>query len=181
MNAALNWDNGIPVQPGYRPPPIIDPTIVNFQNVQYQGPTAGQPGRIYNWTFNVQHEIKNFLVEVGYQGNRGTRLNSTIDLNQLPTSALSRGTLLQQRIDSPAAQAAGIVAAVCRIPRQPERRPVASPVPAVSLGSEPVRRLGKELVRRIADQSGAPIRLLPVAGELYVVEEPRHGSLPAGV
>ncbi len=76
--------------------------------MQYQGPTAGQPGRIYNWSFNIQHEINNFLLDVAYQGNRGTRLNSTIDLNQLPTSALSRGTLLQQRIDSPAAQAAGI-------------------------------------------------------------------------
>lgn len=109
VNAVLNWDNGIPVQAGYRPPPIIDPTIVNYQNVQYQGPTAGQPGRIYNWSFNIQHEVKNFLIEVGYQANRGTRLNSTVDLNQLPTSALSRGSLLQRRIDSPEAQAAGIV------------------------------------------------------------------------
>jgi hypothetical protein len=116
VNAAINWDNGIPVQPGYRPPPIIDPTIVNFQNVQYQGPTAGQPGRIYNWSFNIQHEIKNFLVEIGYQGNRGTRLNSTVDLNQLPPSLLSRGSLLQQRIDSPAAQAAGIVAPFAGFP-----------------------------------------------------------------
>ncbi|MBL8229359.1 MAG: TonB-dependent receptor [Bryobacterales bacterium] len=108
LNAVLNWDNGIPVQAGYRPPPIIDPTIVNFQSVQYQGPTAGQPGRIYNWSFNIQHEWKNFLIDVAYQGNRGTRLNSTMDLNALPTSLLSRGSLLQSRVDSPAAQAAGI-------------------------------------------------------------------------
>ncbi|MCC6536808.1 MAG: TonB-dependent receptor [Bryobacterales bacterium] len=107
INQVLNWDNGIPVQAGYRPPPIIDPTIVNYQSVQYQGPTAGQPGRIYNWSFNVQHDLKGFLIDVAYQGNRGTRLNSTMDLNQLPTSLLSRGSILQQRIDSPAAQAAG--------------------------------------------------------------------------
>ena len=110
QNAVINWDNGIPVQPGYRPPPIIDPTIVNFQSVQYQGPTAGQPGRIYNWTANIQHELKNFLFDIAYQGNRGTRLNSTVDLNQLPPSMLSRGGLLSQRIDSPAAQQAGITA-----------------------------------------------------------------------
>ncbi|MCS7025991.1 MAG: TonB-dependent receptor [Bryobacteraceae bacterium] len=108
LNAVINWDNGIPLQPGYRPPPIIDPTIVNFQSVQYQGPTAGQPGRIFNWSFSIQREWKNFLFDVAYQGNRGTRLNSTMDLNQLPVSRLSLGTLLQQRIDSPAAQAAGI-------------------------------------------------------------------------
>ncbi|MFO0364773.1 MAG: TonB-dependent receptor domain-containing protein [Acidobacteriota bacterium] len=107
LNQVLNWDNGIPVQAGYRPPPIIDPTIVNFQSVQYQGPTAGQAARIYNWSFSVQHEIKNWLFDVAYQGNRGTRLNSTVDLNQLPTSLLSRGSLLQQPLSSPAAQAAG--------------------------------------------------------------------------
>ena len=108
FNQVLNWDSGIPVQAGYRPPPIIDPTIVNFQSVQYQGPTAGQPGRIYNWSINVQHEIKNFLIDVAYQGNRGTRLNSTIDLNQLPASQLSRGSLLSQPVSSAAAQAANI-------------------------------------------------------------------------
>ncbi len=115
-NAILNWDNGIPLAPGYRPPPIIDPSYVNFQSVQYQGSTAGQAGRIYNWSFNVQHEVKNFLIDVAYQGNRGTRLNSTIDLNQLPTSVLSRGSLLSARIDSPAAAAGGFRAPFANFP-----------------------------------------------------------------
>jgi hypothetical protein len=106
-NPILNWDTPIPLAPGYRPPPIIDPTFVNFQNVQYQGPTFGQPGRIQNWSFNIQHELAGFLFDVAYQGNRGTRLNSTIDLNQLPTGFLSRGSLLQQPLSSAAAQAAG--------------------------------------------------------------------------
>lgn len=106
-NAVLNWDNGIPVAPGYRPPPIIDPTYLNFQNVQYQGSTAGQAGRIYNWSLNIQHEFKNWLFDVAYQGNRGTRLNSTMDLNQLPTSLLNQRTLLQQPLSSAVAQAAG--------------------------------------------------------------------------
>ena len=116
LNQVLNWDGGIPVQAGYRPPPIIDPTIVNFQSVQYQGSTAGQAGRIYNWSLNIQHEIKNFLIDVAYQGNRGTRLNSTIDLNQLPSSLLSRGSLLGARIDSPAAAAAGFRAPFANFP-----------------------------------------------------------------
>jgi hypothetical protein len=116
QNAVINWDNGIPVQAGYRPPPIIDPTIVNYQSVQYQGPTAGQPGRIFNWSLDIQHEIKNFLIDIAYQGNRGTRLNSTVDLNQLPSSLLSRGSLLSQRIDSAAARDAGIVAPYAGFP-----------------------------------------------------------------
>lgn len=107
LNPVLNWEDGIPLAPGYRPPPIIDPTYVNYQNVQYQGPTAGQPGRIKNWSFNIQHEMKNWLFDIAYQGNRGTRLNSTMDLNQLPTSYLRYGSVLGQRIDSPAAAAAG--------------------------------------------------------------------------
>ncbi len=116
INAALNWDSGIPVQAGYRPPPIIDAGFVNFQSVQYQGPTAGQPARIYNWSIDLQHEIKNFLIDIAYQGNRGTRLNSTVDLNQLPASVLGRGSLLQQRIDSPAAREAGILAPFAGFP-----------------------------------------------------------------
>ncbi|MBI4888971.1 MAG: TonB-dependent receptor [Acidobacteria bacterium] len=107
LNPVINWQDGIPLAPGYRPPPIIDPTYVNYQNVQYQGPTAGQPGRIRNWSLDIQHEWKNWLFDVAYQGNRGTRLNSTMDLNQLPTSYLQYGSLLGQRIDSPAAIAAG--------------------------------------------------------------------------
>ncbi len=107
LNPVLNWEDGIPLAPGYRPPPIIDPTYVNYQTVSYQGSTAGQPGRIRNWSINIQHEIKNWLFDIAYQGNRGTRLNSTMELNQLPSSYLRYGSLLQQRIDSPAAAAAG--------------------------------------------------------------------------
>lgn len=116
VNPVLNWDAGIPVQAGYRPPPIIDPTIVNYQSVQYQGPTAGQAGRIRNWSVNLQHEFKGFLFDLAYQGNRGTRLNSTMDLNALPTSFLSRGQLLRERIDSPAAAAAGFRAPFASFP-----------------------------------------------------------------
>jgi len=107
LNQVLNWDNGIPLAPGYRPPPIIDPSYANFQSVQTQGSTAGQPGRIYNWSLTVQHEVKNFLIDVAYQSNRGRRLNSTMDLNQLPTSLLGRGSVLGQPIGSAAAQAGG--------------------------------------------------------------------------
>jgi hypothetical protein len=107
LNPALNWESGIPVAPGYRPPPIIDPAYVNYQNVSYQSPTYGQPGRVKNWSLSIQHEVKNWLIDVAYQGNRGTRLNSTMQLNQLPTSYLQYGSLLGQRIDSAAAAAAG--------------------------------------------------------------------------
>lgn len=120
---------------------------MNYQSVQYQGPTAGQPGRIYNWSLNIQHEIKNFLIDVAYQGNRGTRLNSTIDLNQLPTSLLSRFDPIG------AYRFAGrrrgwLHGALRQLPGQPERRPVAASVSAVPLGIQPLCRLRQELVIR---------------------------------
>ena len=107
-NAILNWDNGVPLAPGYRPPPIIDPSYVNFQTVATQSKTSDQAGRIRNWSLGIQHEVKNFLFDVSYQGNRGSRLNSSSDLNQLPVSQLLKGSLLGKRIDSPEAIAAGI-------------------------------------------------------------------------
>jgi hypothetical protein len=107
---AFNWDNGIPTIGAYRPPPVLDPSWGNFKNVDFMGPTFGKAPRVYNWSFNIQHEIKNFLFDVAYVGNRAFRLNSTLEMNQLPVSELSRGSLLTQPINSPAAQAADITA-----------------------------------------------------------------------
>ncbi len=110
LNAAAFLDTGIPPAPGYKPPPNLIPTLLNFQSASVFPSTFGTAGRIQNWSFNVQHEIKKFLIDVAYQGNRGTRLASSVDLNQLPTSELQKGTLLQQLVTSPAAASAGITA-----------------------------------------------------------------------
>lgn len=103
VNPVINWDTGIPVSPTFRPPPLLDPTLSNFQNADYLGPNFGRAPRVQNWSFNIQHEVARFLIDVGYMGNRGRGLNSTITLNQLPVSELSRGAQLTSRMDSPAA------------------------------------------------------------------------------
>lgn len=108
VDPTLNWDGGIPISASFRPPPLLDPTLSNFQNIDYFGQKFGNAPRVFNWSISVQHELKNFLFEVAYVANRGRGLNSTVTLNQLPVSELSRGALLTQRLDSPAAQAAGI-------------------------------------------------------------------------
>lgn len=110
FDPAFNWDSPIPTAGAYRPPPVLDPTWGNFKNVDFMGPTYGKAPRIFDFSFNIQQEIKNFLFDVAYVGNRAFNLNSTVELNQLPTSALSLGSLLTQSINSPAAAAAGIVA-----------------------------------------------------------------------
>jgi hypothetical protein len=115
IDPVLNWDGGIPVGPNYAPPPNFDPAQLNFQGVDFLGPNFGKAPRVYNWSFNIQQEIGKFLLDVGYIGNRGNGLNSTITLNQLPTSQLSKGTLLQQTLASPAGQAA-LASGAVRLP-----------------------------------------------------------------
>jgi hypothetical protein len=94
----LNWDGGIPRSPSFTAPPILDPTLSNFQNIDFFGPTYGKAPRVYNWSFNIQHEVKRFLFDVGYVGNRGNGLNSTVTLNQLPYGQLAKGSLLTQTV-----------------------------------------------------------------------------------
>jgi Carboxypeptidase regulatory-like domain/TonB dependent receptor-like, beta-barrel len=107
VNGALNWDDGINPPPGFRPPPLIDPTVGNFNNVDVFSDNFGRAPRIHSWSVNLQHEISNFLVDIAYVANRGRSLNSTVLLNQLPVSRLSLGSLLQRRIDDPTVVAAG--------------------------------------------------------------------------
>jgi hypothetical protein len=108
LNPAFNWDQGGVKPPStFRPPPFLDPSYNNFNAVTRMGPNYGKAPRIYNWSLTVQHEIKNFLLEAAYVGNRGHGLNSTIELNQLPTSYLSLGSLLRKNINDPAVVAAG--------------------------------------------------------------------------
>ncbi len=107
LNAPFQWDGGIPKPPGYQPPPFLSPNAGNGLAVDYMGPTFGIAPRIYTYSGNLQREIARMLVEVDYQGNRGNRLNSTIDLNQVNPSYLYLGSLLQQNITAPAVVAAG--------------------------------------------------------------------------
>ncbi|MEN6534984.1 MAG: TonB-dependent receptor [Bryobacteraceae bacterium] len=106
LNPAFYWDStrNVPKPAGYQPPPRIEPTYANFGTVYHMGPNFGKAPRIYNWSLTIQQEIKNWLFEAAYVGNRGHGLNSTVYLNQLPTSYLSMNkTLITKITDSSAA------------------------------------------------------------------------------
>ncbi|MDX1981113.1 MAG: hypothetical protein SFV51_12655, partial [Bryobacteraceae bacterium] len=105
-NPAFLWDGGLP-RPSGGQPPFIDPTIGNFLDVDYIGPDFGRAPRVYNWSFNIQHEVKNLLLDIAYVGNRGKGLNSTLDFNQVAPDRLALGDLLLRPINSPEVQAAG--------------------------------------------------------------------------
>lgn len=107
LNPALLWDNGIQAPPGFQPPPLVDPNIGNFNNVDVFSENFGRAPRVHNWSFNIQQEISKYVIDVAYVGNRGRGLASTVQLNQLPVSQLALGSLLQQSITSPAVVAAG--------------------------------------------------------------------------
>jgi hypothetical protein len=107
VTAPFQWDGGIPKPAGYQPPPFLGPSIGNGLSVDYLGPTFGKAPRVYNWSLNLQREVKQFLIEVEYAGNRGRGLNSTVDLNQVNPSYLYLGSLLQQPITSAAVVAQG--------------------------------------------------------------------------
>jgi hypothetical protein len=107
ISSPFQWDAGIPKPAGYKPPPFLSPNAGNGVAVDYMGPTFGVAPRIYTYDFDVQREVAKFLIDVDYQGNRGNRLNSTVDLNQVNPSYLYLGSLLGQSITSPAVVAAG--------------------------------------------------------------------------
>ncbi len=106
LNPALQWDTGLTIPQG-QTPPFIDPSFGNFLDVDYTGPDFGKAPRIYEWSFTIQHTVRNFLIDVAYVGNRGKGLNSTLDFNQVRPQFLSLGALLRQPINSPAVVAAG--------------------------------------------------------------------------
>jgi hypothetical protein len=109
VNPAFQWDatGGVPTPAGFQAPPVLDPSYGNGLSVDYMGPKFGKAPRIYTWSFTVQQQVKNFLIDIGYVGNRGHGLNSTVDLNQVNPSYLSLGALLRQSITDPAVVAQG--------------------------------------------------------------------------
>jgi outer membrane receptor protein involved in Fe transport len=54
------------------------------------------------WNLNVQRELPGqLLVEAGYAGNRGLKLQQDLELNQLPDSALALGDGLRAQVNNP--------------------------------------------------------------------------------
>ncbi|MCC6859102.1 MAG: TonB-dependent receptor [Bryobacterales bacterium] len=107
LNPVFQMDGGIQPPPGYRAPPFLDASYGNGKTVTRMGPNFGMAPRVYNWSVTLQHEYKAILFEAAYVGNRGKRLNSSVELDQLPVSYLSLGPLLQRPITDPQVVAQG--------------------------------------------------------------------------
>ncbi|MCL4402773.1 MAG: carboxypeptidase-like regulatory domain-containing protein [Acidobacteria bacterium] len=57
--------------------------------------------RVWQWNFDIQHELKGFLFDLAYVGSRGANLNSPLQINTLSPDYLSLGSGLQQLVKNP--------------------------------------------------------------------------------
>jgi Carboxypeptidase regulatory-like domain len=58
------------------------------------------PG-VWQWNFDVQHELKGFLFDLAYVGSKGRNLNQPLQIDTLPPAYLSMGSALQQLVPNP--------------------------------------------------------------------------------
>src|SRR6185436_10063729 len=79
--------------PAYQLPPSINPAFSNLNDVDYwNGQDMTRAPENLNWTFTIQRQVlNNTVLEVGYNANIGTHVQSGIlRMNQVPTAAWDR-------------------------------------------------------------------------------------------
>jgi len=108
FDPAFNLDQGLPQN--FARPPFIDPTIRNLDSVRTIFPEHGRQPMITNYGLEVQRELASDLIlNIGYIGVQGHRLRSNLKrYNALEPEFLRFGNLLNEDINSGAAQAAGL-------------------------------------------------------------------------
>jgi hypothetical protein len=83
--------------------PNRSPALANNLDIGYIAPDSNRVGYAQNYSLGVQYQLPaSFVIEVGYIGNKGTRLeaNGLDNLNQLPASALALGDDLIQPLSA---------------------------------------------------------------------------------
>jgi hypothetical protein len=103
-----SMDQGFPSFPP--PSNVKDPALLNGGNggdPVYVGADYGRPGRVQNWSLEVQHQLlPDLILSVGYIGTHATRLHSNLaQINSLNPKYYSLGTALNDSVTSAAGQA----------------------------------------------------------------------------
>jgi outer membrane receptor protein involved in Fe transport len=79
----------------------LGPATLLGQNIRFTDRDLRQSYSI-QWNLNVQRELPGqLLLELGYAGNRGLKLQQDLELNQLPDAALPLGDGLRVQVDNP--------------------------------------------------------------------------------
>ncbi|MEO8594098.1 MAG: TonB-dependent receptor [Candidatus Solibacter sp.] len=110
-----SWDNPMP---NFNTQFVRSPGLLNAQTIGWYRPDYVRASQVLSWTAGFQYELSpSMVLDLTYIGKHGTHLESggfngggLHNPNALDPKYLALGTLLQQRIDSPAAIAAGIKA-----------------------------------------------------------------------
>ena len=95
----------------YTPPPSINPAFANNQSPAYWDNESVRLPENLQYTFTLQRQLGNAVLEAGYNGTMGSHLVAGLKrINQLPFSALQRygRDLLVTNINDARAVAAGI-------------------------------------------------------------------------
>lgn len=95
-----------PFPDGVLQPPGRDPQFLStlIGGLGIRSPVSNQPlSYMQQWNLNIQRQLADgTLVDVAYAGSKGTSLPVNAQtINQIPDSALSLGTQLQEQVDNP--------------------------------------------------------------------------------
>jgi outer membrane receptor protein involved in Fe transport len=91
------YPNGLVLPTGSR----LGPATLLGQNIRFVDRNL-RTSYSAQWNLNVQRELPGgWLAEVGYAGNRGLKLQTDRELNQLPDSALALGDGLRTQVANP--------------------------------------------------------------------------------
>lgn len=103
----FNWDNGFPLDRFQAP--SLDVSYGDKVRPGMTDPNYGQTPYIQSWNLNIQRELgRKLVLEVGYVGNKGTRLRigELARVNQLSPSVLSEYAKNLSKVVTNAAEAA---------------------------------------------------------------------------
>lgn len=92
FSPAFTLDSGFPA---FTAPPNLDPGQLTGQPVggEFVSASQGRPAMVENWSLQVQQQLaKDLIFTIGYIGERGTHLRSSIEnINNAPLSSLALG------------------------------------------------------------------------------------------
>ena len=99
--AAFKFGDGLPYAPTFPLGAKLGPSGFLSNSINYDQGKEKVP-MSQQWTASLQHQIAGWLVDLGYSGNHATNLVAgSYSLNDIPLSAWSLGTQLQDRVTNP--------------------------------------------------------------------------------
>jgi outer membrane receptor protein involved in Fe transport len=107
VTPAFNWNSGAPLIPLG---PDFSPTFANGASTSYMQLNGARLPMVENYNVGIQKQLRSgVVIDASYVGTQTHHmLEGTLDYNQLNPKYLALGSLLDDNIGSPAAQAAGI-------------------------------------------------------------------------